>query len=94
MRFVWDPAKAEANKKKHRISFEEAETCFFDPLHIVINDPDHSTYSENRMILIGLSFTNQTLVVVHVEFEKEDMIKIISARKATKKERKDYEENQ
>ncbi len=92
MKFTWDPDKAEANEKKHGVSFEEAKTCFLDPLHIVIDDPDHSTEDEHRMILLGLSFKSRMLVVVHVEFEEEKSIRIVSARKATKKERKEYEE--
>ena len=92
MEFIWDHKKAAANKKKHGISFEEAQTCFFDPLHVVMADPDHSEPDEDRMLLLGMSAKNRTLVVAHVEFEEENTIRIISARKATKKERKQYEE--
>lgn len=90
MHFVWDDKKSESNKRKHGISFDEAMSCFFDPFHLLIADPDHSAHEE-RMILIGMSIKARLLVVVHVEkVEKE--VRLISARKATKKERKQYEE--
>lgn len=72
------------------VSFEEALSCFYDPLHVLINDPDHSS-NEERMELIGLSSKAQLLVVVHAE-KTDDEIRLISARKATRKERKQYEE--
>lgn len=90
MHFVWDERKSESNKQKHGVSFDEAMSCFYDPLHVLINDPDHSS-DEDRMILIGLSSKTRVLVVVHVE-KSENEIRLISARKATKKERKQYEE--
>lgn len=88
--FVWDERKNESNKKKHGISFEEALSCFYDPLHVLINDPDHSN-NEERMVLIGMSSKDRLLVVVHAE-KTEDEVRLISARKATRKERKQYEE--
>ena len=88
--FEWDDKKAETNLRKHSISFEEASTVFADDLSITIEDPQHSQ-NENRYILIGQSIHSKTLVVVHLE--KIDSIRIISARKATKKERKFYEES-
>ena len=88
--FEWDDKKAETNLQKHGISFEEASTAFGDDLSITIEDPLHSQ-NENRYILIGQSIHARTLVVVHLE--KTDSIRIISARKATKKERKFYEES-
>ena len=89
MKFDWDNKKAILNLKKHKVSFEEASTVFFDPLAKLAVDPDHSV-SENRMILIGHSHTSSLLFVVHIYKDNEDIIRIISARKATKKETKDY----
>jgi uncharacterized DUF497 family protein len=88
--FEWDPAKAKTNQKKHSVSFADAESCFYDPMHILINDPD-SSVDEQRLILIGMSSKSQVLVVVHLDVAR-DKICIISARKATKTERKQYEE--
>ncbi len=88
--FEWDNKKAESNIKKHGISFEEASTAFGDELSLVINDIEHSKH-ENRFILIGKSIKNNTLVVVHLEVN-ENIIRIISARKATKSEISTYEE--
>ena len=88
--FLWNKKKSKSNAKKHGISFDEAKTCFFDPMHILINDPDHSQ-DEERMILLGMSSRSRLLIVVHAEVI-EDEIRIISARKADKKERKSYEE--
>jgi len=88
--FEWDAAKAKSNERKHGITFEEASTAFADDLSITINDPLHSD-DEERLILIGLSKSSNTLVVVHVE--RAEVIRIISARKASKKEQKIYEEN-
>jgi uncharacterized DUF497 family protein len=92
MNFTWDAKKAESNLKKHKVSFAEAQTCFMDPLHVVIDDPDHSTDGDLRMILIGTSAMNKILVVVHIEYESDETIRIISARKATKNERARYQE--
>ncbi len=90
LQFLWDPKKNKSNQKKHRVSFEEAKSCFYDPMHILISDPDHSK-TEDRMILLGISALSNLLVVVHVD-KSENVIRIISARKATRKERKVYEE--
>ena len=87
--FEWNDKKAISNKRKHDVSFEEATTAFGDELSITIDDPFHSE-DEDRLILIGHSETLKTLVVVHIE--KREIIRIISARKATKKEQKFYEE--
>lgn len=92
LKFIWDEKKAALNLKKHGVGFEEAQTCFLDPLHIVIEDPDHITTKAKRMILMGMSTKKRILVVVHIEFEDNEIIRIISARKATKKERNEYEE--
>lgn len=90
MKFSWDNRKAELNYKKHKVSFEEASTVFFDSFAKLAYDPDHSR-SESRMILIGYSQKSNLLFVVHVCKEKET-IRIISARKATRREKKDYQE--
>lgn len=89
--FEWDPQKAESNIEKHGVSFEEASTVFRDPLSLTIDDPLHST-GEKRMVQIGISHKNRLLVVVHTE--RGDNIRIVSARKATKKERNNYESNE
>jgi len=89
--FEWDPQKAKSNLKKHGVSFEEASTAFQDTLSLAIDDPLHSI-DEERVVLIGMSNKNRLLVVVHTE--RGDNIRIISARKATKKERKNYESNE
>jgi len=89
LEFEWDPAKAEANLKEHGISFDEATTVFRDTLSITISDPDHSD-SEDRFIDIGMSHRMQLLVVSYTE--RKDRIRIISARRATRAERKNYEE--
>lgn len=89
MKFDWDDKKANLNLKKHKISFKEALTVFFDPLAKLAIDPDHAEV-ENRMILIGHSQASNLLFVVHIYKDNEDVIRIISARKATKKEKKDY----
>jgi uncharacterized DUF497 family protein len=90
LEFTWDPKKAASNLEKHGISFEEASTAFGDPLSITVNDPDHSE-DETRFVLIGLTFEGNLVVVVHAELE--DSIRIISAREATRQERKDYEQD-
>jgi len=89
LEFEWDFKKALINRQKHGISFEEATTAFGDELSITIEDPSHNE-DENRLILIGKSEAFRTLIVVHIE--KKEVIRIISARKATKKEQLFYEE--
>ena len=88
--FEWDPEKAKRNLEIHGITFDEESTAFKDTLSSTILDPLHSEY-EDRFVLIGTSFRNRLLVVVHTE--RGDKIRIISARKATKPERKYHEEN-
>jgi uncharacterized protein len=88
--FEWDTEKAKKNVKLHDVSFDEASTVFKDNLSLTIYDPLHSE-EEVRLILIGNSCKNRLLVIVHVE--RGDRIRIITARKATKKEREQYEEN-
>jgi len=88
MHFKWDPEKANKNYKKHRISFEEAVTVFYDPLSATFEDPDHSV-GEQRLITIGFSPRGHLLVVSHTE--RGDAMRIISARPATLSERKRHE---
>lgn len=89
LRFEWDPEKNEINKRKHRISFEEAKTVFYDDDAKVIDDPDHSQ-EEERFLILGLSQSAKLLVVCHCYRESETVIRLISARKATKTETKQY----
>ncbi len=88
--FEWDPKKARRNQTAHGVSFDEASTAFRDPLSVTIPDPLHSEHEE-RLVLIGQSHHNRILVVVHTE--RGDRIRIISARLATNRERRHYEEN-
>jgi hypothetical protein len=88
MKFEWDKNKAESNLKRHRVSFEEAETIFEDDFTVTVVDAPHS-FNEKRFITIGESLAGRLLIVSHT-FD-EDKIRIISARKPTKTERKDYE---
>lgn len=87
--FEWDERKAKENLRKHKVSFAEAVTVFSDPLSVTIPDPEHST-GEQRYIDLGTSDRNRVLVVVYTERAKA--IRLISARKATRAERKQYEE--
>ena len=87
--FEWDKRKSVSNKKKHGISFEEAQTVFVDENALLIHDPDHSG-EEDRFILLGLSAKDRFLVVCHCYRKSDEIIRIISARKATKKEQKQY----
>jgi uncharacterized DUF497 family protein len=88
MQFEWDRTKAARNAKRHRVSFDEAVTVFYDPLAATFDDPDHSR-GERRLITVGQSARDRLLVVVHVE--RADTIRIISARLATAPERKRHE---
>ena len=90
IRFEWDKAKAALNKRKHGVSFEEAQTVFYDEHAIEFFDPDHSE-SEDRFIMLGLSFELRLLVVCHCVRETQSVIRIISARKATRHEAKSYQ---
>ncbi len=89
--FEWDNSKAESNLKKHGVSFEEAKTIFDDDNARLILDPDHSN-EEERFILLGMSYTLKVLTVVHCYRNNEGVIRIISARKSTKNETKQYKE--
>jgi uncharacterized DUF497 family protein len=90
LRFDWDERKNRGNRTKHGVRFEEAQSAFRDPHGRVFHDPEHSE-EDDRFILIGLSSTARPLVVVHYK-ESDSVIRIISARKATKKEFIFYEE--
>lgn len=87
--FEWDPKKARSNARKHGVPFAEAATVFGDPLSITIPDPLHPE-QEERFVIIGKSHRGRTLVVVHAE--RGDRIRIISARSASRGERREYEE--
>lgn len=88
--FEWDPNKAASNLNKHEVTFDEATTVFQDTLSLTIDDPLHSA-DEERLIIIGMSHKNHILVVVHTE--RDDKVRIVSARKATNHERRYYESN-
>jgi hypothetical protein len=89
LRFEWDEDKAEFNFKKHHVRFEEAKSVFGDPLAITIDDPDHSE-NEERFINIGSSASGRILTIVYTE--REGRIRLISCRKATSNERRQYEQ--
>ena len=89
MEFEWNPDKAAQNIEKHGVSFQEAATVFNDTLSMTFPDPDHSL-GESRYVIIGLSRFGQLLVVAHTD--RGEKVRIISARKATRQERKFYEE--
>ena len=87
--FKWNANKSKENLKKHSVSFEEAKTVFFDEKARLIADSEHS-YDEERYILLGISIKFRFLIVVHTYKEKDNIIRIISSRKANKKEIKQY----
>ncbi len=87
--FEWDKNKNILNQKKHGITFEESKTVFYDDYARLINDPDHSSI-EDRFILLGLSSNFRILTVIHTYRKNDEIIRIISARKATKNEIKHY----
>ena len=91
LHFEWDPAKASVNLRKHGISFDEAETAFSDEHALVLPDPDHSSTDEERIVLIGLSAALRVLVVVHCERDGGTVVRLISARRATRSERVQYD---
>jgi uncharacterized DUF497 family protein len=88
--FKWDKRKAQSNKQKHDVTFEEASTVFGDALSITVMDTVHSTSTEDRFTTIGASARHRLLVIVHVD--QGDTIRIISARKPTRAENKQYED--
>lgn len=87
--FEWDPAKDAANRRKHGVSFGEAISAFMDPLSMTIPDPDHSV-EEERYLLLGENHKGQLLVVSHTD--SRDRVRIISVRKADRRERREYEQ--
>ena len=89
LRFEWDKKKAQSNQRKHEITFEEASTVFGDPLSITIHDPAHSI-GEQRFITMGTSIQNKFIAVVHTN--RGDIVRIINARKATRNEKRQYEQ--
>lgn len=90
MRFEWDPRKAQSNRRKHDVSFEEAAECFADPLAVVLID---LRYTE-RLVLIGESRASRLILTIYVEREAHEIIRIVSARKATRAERRRYEKGE
>jgi uncharacterized DUF497 family protein len=89
IRFDWDDAKNRVNRRKHGVSFEEAQSVFFDEAALEFPDPDHST-DEDQFIMLGRSYLLRVLVVCHCYRVSDSVIRIISARKATPKERHTY----
>jgi len=90
LRFSWDTRKSRSNEQKHGVSFEEAETVFLDDNALLLDDPDHS-WDEKRFVLLGLSSSLRVLLVCHC-FLDEDTVRLISARRASKQERRQYAE--
>ncbi len=89
IQFEWNEQKSRENVRKHKVSFEEAQTVFFDENAIRFFDPDHSE-DEDRFIMLGMSFTLRVLVVCHCYHKNDSVIRIISARKADKREQEDF----
>jgi uncharacterized DUF497 family protein len=87
--FEWDPAKEKANRRKHGVAFRDAISAFMDPLSVTIPDPDHSMIEE-RLLLLGENHKGHLLVVSHTD--REGRIRIISVRKADRRERREYEQ--
>jgi uncharacterized DUF497 family protein len=90
VKFEWNKEKAKANLKNHQVSFDEAKTVFDDPLFVIFADPDHS-FEENRFVIMGESNQNRLLIVSYTE--RPTATRLISAREATRPERKKYEED-
>jgi uncharacterized protein len=90
-RFEWDPRNARANERKHGVSFAEAESAFTDDRGLLIHDPEHSE-DEDRFVLLGFSSSLRMLVVCHCYRDDHDAIRIISARKAERREQRQYNE--
>ena len=91
LRFEWDAAKATANRRKHGVAFEEARTVFLDEQALLLADPEHSDH-EDRFVLLGLSAGLRILVVVHAYCDAEGVMRLISARKADRREQRVYAE--
>ncbi len=92
MHFEWDPNKNEINKKKHGLSFDEAKTVFYDEYAVLFDDPDHSA-EEDRFLILGISQRENLCIVSHCYRGDDEIIRIISARKATKSETAFYTSN-
>lgn len=90
IKFEWNSAKATANLKKHGISFDEAKSEFYDEFAVQFYDPENSELEEDRFLMLGLSCESRILIVCHCERDSGNTIRLISARKATNKERKFY----
>lgn len=90
MRFEWDPAKAAANARKHKVTFEAAKSVFYDDFAVQFFDEEHSSF-EDRFLLLGMSSDARLLLVCHCERDEGDVIRIISARKATQQEARHYQ---
>ena len=89
IKFEWDERKSRSNKRKHKVSFEEAQTVFLDENAMRFFDPDHSQ-DEDRFLMLGMSCALRVLVVCHCYRESDSVIRIISARKADKREQSEY----
>ncbi|MFQ5504826.1 MAG: BrnT family toxin [Planctomycetota bacterium] len=90
--FEWDERKNRANRRKHGVAFEEARTVFSDEWALLMPDAEHSE-REDRFVILGMAATLRTLVVCHCDRASEEIIRIISARKATRSERRQYRES-
>lgn len=90
IKFEWDPAKAESNIKKHGVTFEEAKSVFYDDYALQFYDESHSQLQEDRFLMLGTSSESNILLVCHCERGSGNKIRIISARKATKSEKRHY----
>jgi uncharacterized protein len=88
--FEWDPPKAAANLRKHQVSFDEAKSVFYDEFAVQFFDDEHSS-EEDRFLLLGMSSGAKLLIVCHCEREQGEIMRIISARKATKRESAFYQ---
>lgn len=93
LKFEWDNKKNEINKKKHNVSFEEAKTVFYDDDAVLFDDPDHSV-SEERFLILGVTQTDKLCIVSHCYRDNDNVIRLISARKATRNEIKVYRDAQ
>lgn len=91
LRFEWDPSKDALNQEKHGVSFEEASSVFGDPFSTTIPDPDHSE-DEFRFLTLGFSVLNRLIVVIHTD--RAESVRLITARAATPKERRSYEQRE
>ena len=90
IKFEWDSRKAISNQKKHRVSFEEAKSVFYDEFAVQFYDSENSELEEDRFLILGLSNESRILLICHCEQDSGNIVRIISARKATKNERMLY----